>query len=206
MPARAGGRLDGYGLLRDCGGADATWLRGPEAGTPDPALVPHLPLQSDRLDTRRATTAPWDASCGPLSVYVHRPHGRRGTSSRASPVFADRSTLRASRLPSARRRVPQRATPSLPGRPRHVMRAHTRLPRARHSSIASALRPLVPCMPSAAVRQLGFGSGARLATLTPVEISLLVSSCDVDGDGTIDSNEWCDRFSRALVRLQGGDL
>jgi len=61
-------------------------------------------------------------------------------------------------------------------------------------------------MPSAAVRQLGFGSGARLATLTPVEISLLVSSCDVDGDGTIDSNEWCDRFSRALVRLQGGDL
>ena len=57
-----------------------------------------------------------------------------------------------------------------------------------------------------ALRELGFGSGARLATLTTAEIALLVSSCDVDGDGFIDSNEWCDRFSRALDRLQGDDV
>ena len=35
---------------------------------------------------------------------------------------------------------------------------------------------------------------------------MLVDSCDVDGDGRIDSREWCDRFSAALRRLQAEEL
>lgn len=59
---------------------------------------------------------------------------------------------------------------------------------------------------TAALKQLGFGAGSRFATLTSVEVRLLISSCDINGDGFIDSNEWCDRFSRALSRLQGEEL
>uniref|UniRef100_A0A7S4BXS9 Calmodulin n=2 Tax=Chrysotila carterae TaxID=13221 RepID=A0A7S4BXS9_CHRCT len=57
----------------------------------------------------------------------------------------------------------------------------------------------------AALRELGFGTGSTMATLTQKEVDYLVSSCDVDGSGDIDSCEWDVRFRRALERLNSVD-
>lgn len=49
----------------------------------------------------------------------------------------------------------------------------------------------------AALLQLGFGAEGEPA-LTQEEISLLVSTADKNGDGSIDFKEFCDRFTHAL--------
>ena len=36
--------------------------------------------------------------------------------------------------------------------------------------------------------------------------SLLITSCDRDGDNCVDGQEWCDRFGAALRRLSGEGL
>jgi len=53
-----------------------------------------------------------------------------------------------------------------------------------------------------ALFSLGFGGGTGKPTLTAVEVDMLANSCDVDGNGFIDSIEWCTRFSEALRRLR----
>ena len=33
------------------------------------------------------------------------------------------------------------------------------------------------------------------------QVSMLISTCDLDGDGHVDRSEWCARFGAALKRL-----
>ena len=49
-----------------------------------------------------------------------------------------------------------------------------------------------------ALRQLGFGA----APLTQREVDAVVASCDVDGDGSIDAEEWRVRFAAAVRTLE----
>jgi hypothetical protein len=45
-------------------------------------------------------------------------------------------------------------------------------------------------LPAQALFDLGFGTGSGRPTLTAMEVDMLANSCDVDGNGFIDSVEW----------------
>ena len=56
-----------------------------------------------------------------------------------------------------------------------------------------------------ALERLDLERGDALSTLTDAEVGILITSCDIDGDGHVDGVEWCARFGAALRRLSGDE-